>query len=100
MLQQLKQNINQAGFIQFVEKATWLSPIIVLPKKNGKPRICINFRKLNAAIKKDPCPLPFTYEMLNIVVGYEAYFFLNGYLSYLQISITLKDIYNIAFVTN
>jgi hypothetical protein len=75
-----------------------LSPIIVLPKKNGKPRICINFRKLNAAIKKDPCPLPFTYEMLNIVVGYEAYFFLDRYSRYHQISITPEDRYKIAFV--
>jgi hypothetical protein len=77
-----------------------LSLIIITPKKNGKLKIYIDFKKLNATIKKDPYPLPFTYEMLNIVVGYEAYFFLNGYLSYLQISITLKDIYNIAFVTN
>jgi len=32
--------------------------------------------------KKDPYPLPFTDEMLNIIVGYEAYFFLNGYSGY------------------
>jgi hypothetical protein len=38
--------------------------------------------------------------MLNTIVGYEAYFFLNGYLGYLQIFITLEDIYKIAFVTN
>jgi hypothetical protein len=62
-------------FIQFVEEATWLSPIVVLPKKNGKLKICIDFKKLNVATKKDLYPLPFTNEMLNIVVGYEAYYF-------------------------
>jgi hypothetical protein len=54
-----------------------LSPIVVVPKKNGKQKICIDFRKLNAITKKDPYPLPFTNEVLNIIVGYEAYFFLD-----------------------
>jgi hypothetical protein len=67
------------GFIKFVEEATWLSPIVIVPKKNGKLKICIDFRKLNVATKKDPYPLPFTNEVLNIVAGYEAYSFLNRY---------------------
>jgi hypothetical protein len=87
------------GFIQFVEEAKLLSPIIVIPKKNCKLRICIDFKKLNVATKKDPYPLPFTNEMLNTVTGYEAYSFLDGYLRYHQISITLVDKYKIAFVT-
>jgi hypothetical protein len=44
-------------------------------KKNGKLKICIDFKKLNVATKKDPYPLPFIDEMLNTVVGYEIYFF-------------------------
>jgi len=48
-------------------------PIVLVPKKNGKLKIYINFRKLNEATKKDPYPLPFTDEVLNIVAGYEAY---------------------------
>jgi hypothetical protein len=53
-----------------------------VPKKNGELKICIDFRKLNVATKNDPYPLPFTYEMLNIIVGYEAYSLLNGYSRY------------------
>jgi hypothetical protein len=30
-------------FIQLVEEATWLSPIVVIPKKNGKLKICVEF---------------------------------------------------------
>jgi hypothetical protein len=41
-------------FIQFVEEATWLSPIVIIPKKNGKLGMCIDFKKLNVARKKDP----------------------------------------------
>jgi len=86
-------------FIQYIEEATWLSPIVVVPKKNGKLKICINFRKLNAATMKDPYPLSFTNEVLNIITWYEAYYFLDGYLGYDEISITLKEKYKITFVT-
>jgi len=78
----VKQDIDKliaTKFIQFVEEATWLSPIVIVPKKNGKLKICIDFRKLNVATKKDPYPLPLTDEMLNIVVRYEAHIFLDGY---------------------
>ncbi len=86
------------GFIQYIEKATWLSPMLVVPKKNGKLWICIDFRKLNAATKKNPYPLPFIDEMLNIIVWYEVYSFLDGYSGYHQISITLEDRYKTTFV--
>jgi hypothetical protein len=63
-----------------------LAPIIVILKKNGKLRICINFRKLYVTTKKDPYPLPFADEVLNIVIRYETYSFLDGYSRYHQIS--------------
>ncbi len=69
-------------FIQPINKATWLSPIVVVPKNNGKLKICVHSKKLNKATKKDPYPLPFSNEVLNIVVRYEVYSFLNGYLGY------------------
>jgi hypothetical protein len=72
-----------------------LSPIVIVPKKNGKLKIYIDFQKLNATTKKDPYPLPFTDEMLNIT-RYEAYSFLDGYLGYHQISIALEDKYKTA----
>ncbi len=97
----IKQDINKllaTKFIQYVKEATWLSPIIIIPKKNGKLKICIDFKKLNVATKKDPHPLLFTNEVLNIVARYEAYSFLNGYLRYHQISVSPKDRYKITFV--
>ncbi len=74
----LKQDIDKLlviGFIQSIEEATWLSPVIVVPKKTGKLKICIDFKKLNATTMKDPYPLPFIDEVLNMIAGYEAYFF-------------------------
>ncbi len=98
----IKQDIDKllaSRFIEFVEEVTWLSPIVVLLKKNGKLKIYIDFRKPNAATK-DPYPLFFTNEVLNMVARYEAYSFLNGYLRYHQIFIVLEDRYKIAFVTD
>jgi hypothetical protein len=93
----VKQDIDRllvVRFIEYVEEATWLSPIIVVPKKNGKLRIYINSRELNETTKKDPYSLPFT------IAWYEAYSFLDGYLGYHQTSIAPKDKYKITFVTD
>jgi hypothetical protein len=81
-----------------MEEATWLSPIVVIPKKNGKLKICVDFKKLNATTKKDFYPLPFTNEVLNIVARHDVYSFLNGYSGYHQIFIALEDRYKTTFV--
>ncbi len=44
-------------------------------KKNGKLKICVDFRKFNVATKKDPYSLPFTNEIINIISRHEVYTF-------------------------
>jgi hypothetical protein len=42
----VKQDIDKllaASFIKHVEEVTWLSPIVVVPKKNRKLKICVDF---------------------------------------------------------
>jgi len=85
-------------FIQPVEKATRLSLIVVAPKKNGKFKICVDFKKVNATMKKDHFSLPIIDEILNIMARCEAYSFLDGYYGYHQISIALEDRYKTSFV--
>ncbi len=65
--------------------------MVVVLKKNDKFRIYVDFKKFNKTTKKDPYPLPFSNEVLNIILRYEGYSFLNGYSSYHQISIALED---------
>ena len=43
----------------------WTSPVVLVKKKNGKLRFCIDYRKLNNITKKDAYPLPHIDEMLN-----------------------------------
>jgi hypothetical protein len=71
-----------------------------MPKKKGKLKICMVFITLNKVTKKNPYPLSFSNEVLNIVAGYETYSILNGYSKYHQISIALEDRYKTTFVTN
>jgi len=59
----------------------------------------VDFRKLNATTKKDPFPLPFIDEVLNTMVGCEAYSFLDGYYGYRHISIAPKKRFKTTFVT-
>ena len=59
------------GFIYLLEDSEWVSPVVVVPKKNGKWRICVDFKPLNAVTKRDHFALPFQDEILDEIVGYE-----------------------------
>ncbi|KAJ9544345.1 hypothetical protein OSB04_024052 [Centaurea solstitialis] len=91
------------------EKLIAVSPVQVVPKKGGLTvvtndnnelvptrtvtgwRVCIDYRKLNDATRKDHFPLPFIDQMLERLVGNEYYCFLDGFSGYFQIPIDLED---------
>ena len=89
----------KVGFIRPVKKAIWLSPIVVVPKKNGKIWVCVDYRKLNAATVTDAFPLPFTDGILDAVVGHEMYSFLDRFNGYNQVRMHPDDQEKTAFVT-
>ena len=72
---------------------------MVVPKKNGKLRVCVNLKKVNVATVRDDYPLPITDHVLERVAGGEAYSFLDGFLGYNQLSIALSDQHKTAFAT-
>ena len=47
-----------AGFIEEVHHPEWLDNPVVIPKANGKLRMCIDYTSLNKACPRDPYPLP------------------------------------------
>ncbi|GJR87801.1 reverse transcriptase domain-containing protein [Tanacetum coccineum] len=87
----------------------WVSPVHCVPKKGGMTvitndeneliptrlvtgwRVCIDYRKLNEATRKDHFPLPFMDQMLERLAGNEYYCFLDGFSGYFQIPIDPKD---------
>lgn len=54
-------------------------------------RICMDYRKLNLASKKDYFPLPFIDQMLDRLVGNKFFYFLDRYSRYNQIMISPED---------
>ena len=54
-------------------------------------RVCIDYKKINTAIRKDHYPLPFIDQMLDRLARHSHYHFVDGYYSHNQISIALED---------
>jgi hypothetical protein len=82
MVKQHLDKLFTTTFIAPMGEVTWLSLIVVVTKKNGKFWICVDFCNLNIATKKDPYPLLFIEEVLNMVAGHEIYSVLDGFSSY------------------
>ena len=76
------RQITKSGFIRPVKKAMWLSLILVVLMKNGKIRVFVDYRKLNAITVTDAFPLPFIDGVVDAVVGHEVYNFLDGFSGY------------------
>ena len=55
-------------------------------------RVCIDYRKLNTATRKDHFSLPFIDQMLDRLVGHPHFCFLDGYSGYNQIAIAPEDL--------
>jgi len=49
-------------------RSPWVSPAVLVKKKDGSLRFCVDFRKLNSVTKKDSYPLPRIEDILNPVV--------------------------------
>jgi hypothetical protein len=79
MVKEELDKLLKVGFIRPVEIIEWVSPMVLALKKNGKLRVCVNYKTLNKITKKDQYPLPFCEEILEEVVRYEMYTFGNGY---------------------
>ena len=53
------QKLLSANFIYPISNSQWVSPLVIIPKKNGKWRVCVDYKELNNATQKDHFPLPF-----------------------------------------
>jgi len=62
-----------------------VSNIVVVPKKEGKIRVCVDFRDLNRASPKDNFPLPHIDMLVDNAAHSSTYSFMDGFLGYNQI---------------
>ena len=106
-----KEIINwlDAGIIYPISDSSWVSPVQCVPKKGGMTvvpnenndliptrivtgwRMCMDYRKLNKATRKDHFPLPFIDKMLDRLARHSFYCILDGYAGYNQIAIAPED---------
>ena len=71
--------LNQAGAIKEVFYPEWLANTVVVKKKSGKWRVCIDFTDLNKAYPKDPFPMPKIDQLVDATVGHPRMSFLDAF---------------------
>nr|CAD39935.2 OSJNBa0091C12.13 [Oryza sativa Japonica Group]CAD40163.2 OSJNBa0061A09.2 [Oryza sativa Japonica Group] len=100
MLEPVKAEIKRlydAGFIHPCRYAEWVSSIVPVIKKNGKVRVCIDFRDLNKATPKDEYPMPVADQLVDAASGHKILSFMDGNAGYNQIFMAEEDIHQTAF---
>ena len=95
---QVTEMLNQ-GVIQ-PSCSPWASPIVLVKKKDGKFRFCIDYRKLNAITKKDAHPLPRVDDLLDALNGSQYFSTLDLRSRYWQIGVAPEDREKTAFTTS
>ena len=98
----LDEQINEmleAGIVS-PSSSPWSSPVVIVPKRDGTQRICIDYRKINQVLVKDSHPLP-RIDDIFATLGNSKYFStLDLKSGYHQISVAPKDREKTAFCTS
>ena len=89
----------QAGAIKEVFYPEWLANTVVVKKKSGKWRVCVDFSDLNKAYHKDTFPIPKIDQLVDVTVDHPWMSFLYAFQGYHQIPLALDDQEKTAFVT-
>ena len=71
------QKFMATGFIKPIQHPRWLSNIVLVKKKNGQIRCCVDFRNLNKVYLKDKFPLPNMDLLLDSVAGNAIFSFMD-----------------------
>jgi hypothetical protein len=87
------------GAVREIQYPSWLSNTVVVKKKNGKWRMCVDFTDLNRACPKDSFPLPQIDQLVDFASGYDRMSFLDAFQGYHQIPMNPADQDKTAFIT-
>ncbi|XP_070005820.1 uncharacterized protein [Nicotiana sylvestris] len=88
-----------AKVIRVTEYPIWLANVVLVPKKDGKTRVCVDYRDLNKASPKDDFPLPNIHILIDKCAKHEIGSFMDCYAGYNQILMDEEDAEKIAFIT-
>ena len=93
------QKLLDAGVIREVQFLEWLANVVMVLKKNGKSRMCIDFTNLNKACPKDEYPLPRIDTLVDAAAGSEMLSMLDCFSGYHQIFMNKADEEKTSFTT-
>jgi hypothetical protein len=88
-----------AGFIREVTHPEWLANPILVKKKNGEWRMCVDYTDLNNHYPKDPFPLPHIDQVVDSTARCVLLSFLDCYFEYHQIALKKSDQEKTSFIT-
>ena len=83
--------LKHVGAIKEVFYLEWLANTVVVKKKNGKWRVCMDFTDLNKACPKDSFPMPRIDQLVDAIAGHPRISFLDAFQGYHQIPLALED---------
>ena len=81
--------LKRVGAIKGVFYPEWLANTVVVKKKNGKWRLCVDFTDLNKTCPKDPFPLPRIDQLVDVTVDHPRMSFLDTFQGYHQIPLPM-----------
>ena len=87
------------GFIEVSHYPQWVANIVPVPKKDGRVRMCVDFRDLNKASPKDDFPLPHIDNLVDNTAENALLSFMDGYAGYNQILMAEQDKEKTTFIT-
>ena len=93
------QRLLNTNVIGEVKYSKWLANVVLVPKKNGKMRMCIDFTNLNKACKKDPFLLPRIDTFVDKAAGCKRFSLLDCFSGYHQIWLKKEDEEKTSFTT-
>ena len=77
----------------------WVANIVPVLKKDGKVRMCVDYRDLNRASPKDNFPLPHIDTLVDNTTKHSLFSFMDRFSGYNQIRMTLEDMEKTTFLT-
>jgi len=87
----------EAKFIRQCRYAEWISNVVHVYKKNGKLRVCIDFKDLNKATPMDGYPMPVADMLVDAAAGHKIISFMDGNAGHNQIFMAEEEINKTAF---
>ena len=80
-----------AWFIYPIPLIDWVSNIVLITKKQGTIRVCVDYRDINKAYPKDNYPTPYVDQIVNDCAGNKIFSFMDGFSHYNKINILPID---------